>query len=193
MHYYKGGKGGRPSTIGAWIRGHPFTFIVPLGLFSSKKVDKGTLLLAEMMEIPKEGRALDVGCGYGVLGIVMAKMNPSLDVIMTDVNPKAVEAAKKNVELNSVKATVLLGDLYEAVDGLGIKDFATIVSNPPLSAGREVVQKIIEGAAERLAPGGVLQMVFAQGGEWAEGLMRSIFSEVDRKKKKGYVVLKAYL
>jgi 16S rRNA G1207 methylase RsmC len=123
----------------------------------------------------------------------MAKLNPKLEVYMVDVNPVAVEASKKNAELNSVSVKVLEGNIYEPTDALGVKDFATIVSNPPLSAGKEVVLKIIEGAPERLRSGGSLQMVFAQGGEWAEEKMKSLFREVVRKRKKGYTILKAYL
>ncbi len=151
------------------------------------------MLLAEYMDIPIEGKALDVGCGYGVLGITLAKLNPKLEVYMVDVNPSAVEAAKRNAELNGVKVTVLQGNLYEPVDALGIKDFATIVSNPPLAAGKEVVEKIIVGASERLRKGGKLQIVMAQGGEWAEKLMKEFFQEVERKRKKGYTILKATL
>ena len=193
MHYFEPGKGGRPRVVGAWIRGVPFTFLVPPGVFSSKRVDKGTELLAEYMDIPEEGKVLDLGCGYGVLGIVMAKLNPKLEVYMVDVNPVAVEAAKKNVEANGVRAVVLQGNLYEPVDELGISEFSTIVSNPPLAAGKELLEEIIVGAKERLKKGGSLQLVLAKGGEWAEERMKEIFTEVERKRKKGYTILKGYV
>jgi len=192
-HYFKGGAGGRPEVVGAWIRGAPLKFIVPRGLFSSSKVDLGTALLAEFMEIPKEGKVLDVGCGYGVLGILMAKLNPNLEVYMVDVNPVAVDAAKRNAELNGVRVTVLQGNLYEPTDLLGIKDFSTIVSNPPLAAGKEVVKEIIEGAPARLKSGGSLQLVMAQGGDWAKGVMEEYFKEVEVKRKKGYALLRGYV
>jgi len=193
LHYFEPGKGGRPRVVGAWIRGVPFTFLVPPGVFSSKRVDKGTELLAEYMDIPEEGKVLDLGCGYGVLGIVMAKLNPKLEVYMVDVNPVAVEAAKKNVEANGVRAVVLQGNLYEPVDELGISEFSTIVSNPPLAAGKELLEEIIVGAKERLKKGGSLQLVLAKGGEWAEERMKEIFTEVERKRKKGYTILKGYV
>ena len=192
MHYFEPGKGGRPRVVGAWIRGLPFTFFVPPGVFSSKRVDKGTELLAEYMDIPEEGKVLDLGCGYGVLGIVMAKLNPKLEVYMVDVNPVAVEAAKRNVEANGVRAIVLQGNLYQPVDELGVSGFSTIVSNPPLAAGRGVLEEIIVGARERLRKGGSLQLVLAKGGEWAEERMREIFTEVEHKRKKGYSILKGY-
>ncbi len=191
-HYYKSGPGGRPNVVGAVLRGIPLVFEVPKGLFSSDKVDKGTELLAEFLEIPEEGKVLDVGCGYGVLGILMAKLNPKLDVYMVDINPKAVEACKRNAELNDVKVHVFQGNLYEPLDEAGIRDFATIVSNPPLAAGREVVKEIIVGAKDRLVKGGSLQIVMAAGGKWAEELMKNVFGNVERKRKKDYTLLRSY-
>ncbi len=190
-HYYKGGPGGRPNVVGALIRGTYLVFEVPKGLFSSDKVDMGTQLLAEYMEIPNEGKVLDVGCGYGVLGILMAKLNPKLDVYMVDVNPKAVEACKRNAELNGVEVKVFQGNLYEPLDQMGIKGFTTIVSNPPLAAGRKVIEDLIVGARDRLAEGGSLQIVMAAGGSWAEKLMKDVFGNVERKRKKGYTLLRA--
>ncbi len=191
-HYYKSGPGGRPNVVGAVLKGIPLIFEVPKGLFSSDRLDKGTELLAEFMEIPREGKVLDIGCGYGVLGILMAKLNPNLDVYMVDINSKAVEACRRNAELNNVKLHVFHGNLYEPLDKMNIKGFVTIVSNPPLAAGKEVVKEIIIGARDRLVKGGSLQIVMAAGGKWAGELMKQTFGNAERKRKKGYTLLRSY-
>ncbi len=95
------------------LRGLDFEFETSSGVFSHRRVDSGTRLLVESMRLPVEGRVLDLGCGYGVVGIVAAKLNPILEVWMTDVNSRAVSLAEANVRRNGVKATVRQGNLYE--------------------------------------------------------------------------------
>ncbi|UXD21772.1 methyltransferase [Ignicoccus pacificus DSM 13166] len=193
MHYYKKGKGGRPRDIYVTIRGVDLVLQVPPGLFSSKGLDKGTELLLEFMEVPEEGKVLDVGCGYGVVGLFMKKYNPKLEVYMVDVNPQAVKISKLNAQRNSLEVNVIQGDTYEPLDRLGVKDFTTIVSNPPLAAGKETVERIIRGAPERLRKGGSLQVVLAKGGEWGEALFKELFKDVERKRKKGYTLLRGWI
>ena len=193
MHYYKKGKGGRPWDVVVNVRGVHLVLQAPPGLFSNKELDKGTELLLEFFEVPKEGKALDVGCGYGVIGLFLKRFNPLLDVYMVDVNPLAVKASKVNAERNGLQVAVLQGSTYEPTDELGIRDFSTIVSNPPLAAGKEVVEEIIRGAPERLKKGGSLQVVLAKGGEWGEKLFKELFKEVERKRKKGYTLLRGWV
>ena len=159
-HYYVR----RPSApmrlglIRTRLRDRYFEFFTAPGVFSKRKVDLGTRLLIEVMELPEEGLALDVGCGYGAIGIVAAALRPGLKVILTDVNERAIWLAKKNVERNLVasNAEVRRGFLYEAVDDLV---FDVVLSNPPISAGLRVVEALIRGAWEHLRPGGSFQMV----------------------------------
>jgi 16S rRNA G1207 methylase RsmC len=193
LHYYKKGKGGRPWDVVINVRGVHLVLQAPPGLFSNKELDKGTELLLEFFEVPKEGKALDVGCGYGVIGLFLKRFNPLLDVYMVDVNPLAVKASKVNAERNGLQVAVLQGSTYEPTDELGIRDFSTIVSNPPLAAGKEVVEEIIRGAPERLKKGGSLQVVLAKGGEWGEKLFKELFKEVERKRKKGYTLLRGWV
>ena len=81
---------------------------------------------------------MDIGCGYGAVGIVAASLNPKLNVVMTDVNVRAVRLAKKNIELNKIaNAEVRYGHLYEPVEGLV---FNCVLSNPPVSAGMDTVK-----------------------------------------------------
>jgi 16S rRNA G1207 methylase RsmC len=109
------------------------------------------------MILPQTGYVLDIGCGYGVVGISIAKFNPKIRVVMTDVNARAVRLAKKNLALNRVSnAEVLYGFFYEPVEDL---KFNGVLSNPPVSAGMETVKAIVTGAPKVMAPKASFQMV----------------------------------
>ena len=137
--------------------GKPFEFLTASSVFSKRKVDCGTRLLIESMILPKTGYVLDIGCGYGVVGISVAKFNPKLHVIMTDVNARAVRLAKKNLSLNKVtNAEVRYGFFYEPVEDL---KFNCVLSNPPVSAGMETVKAIVIGAKKVMAQEASFQMV----------------------------------
>jgi 16S rRNA (guanine1207-N2)-methyltransferase len=137
--------------------GKPFEFLTASSVFSKRKVDCGTRLLIESMVLPQTGCVLDIGCGYGVVGISVAKLNPKLHVIMTDVNARAVRLAKKNLALNRVtNAEVRYGFFYEPVEDL---KFNSVLSNPPVSAGMETVKAIVTGAAKVMVPEASFQMV----------------------------------
>jgi len=191
-HYYTPQK--RKSTsymlISDFIRGVTVEFEVIPGLFSYKEVDEGTKLLLEHAEIPSDGLVLDLGCGYGVIGIVLAKLNPKLKIYMVDINEDAVRVAKRNIKRNEIdetRAIVLQGNLYEPVKNIVFK---AIYSNPPLSAGFETVEKIIIEAPQHLENGGVLQIVVRKGVEKVYGLMKKIFNNVEiLSTHKGYKVL----
>jgi 16S rRNA G1207 methylase RsmC len=112
---------------------------------------------------------LDMGCGYGVLGIVAAKLAPKGRVVMVDINKLAVKLAMMNTRINGVSnAEVRWGDLYNAVVG---ERFNTVISNPPITAGLELNRRLIIGAREHLKPGGLLQIVVPKK-------LRSRFEEI---------------
>jgi 16S rRNA (guanine1207-N2)-methyltransferase len=137
--------------------GKGFEFLTASSVFSKRRVDPGTRLLIESMVLPKTGCVLDIGCGYGAVGIVAAALNPKLSVVMSDVNMRAVRLAKRNVELNKiVNAEVRFGYLYEPVEGLV---FNCVLSNPPVSAGMETVKAIVKEAAKVMADKATFQMV----------------------------------
>jgi 16S rRNA G1207 methylase RsmC len=143
--------------IRAKLCGRNFEFITASSVFSKKHVDLGTSILIEAMVLPKTGSVLDIGCGYGAVGIAAATFNPKLQIYMTDVNMRATGLAKKNLERNHVKnAQVKNGHLYEPVKDV---KFDCVLSNPPVSAGMDIVKAIITGAAQVLSDGGVFQMV----------------------------------
>jgi 16S rRNA G1207 methylase RsmC len=147
----------RFGLVRAILRGRHFEFLTASSVFSKRRLDLGTRLLIESMVLPNEGCVLDIGCGYGAVGIVAASLNPKLHVVMTDVNMRAVRLARRNVELNKVtSAEVRYGYFFEPVKGLV---FNCVLSNPPVSAGMETVKAIVKGAPQVLADKGAFQMV----------------------------------
>ncbi|MDR2708080.1 MAG: methyltransferase [Nitrososphaerota archaeon] len=137
--------------------GKNFEFITASSVFSKRRIDTGTQLLIESMILPEKGTVLDIGCGYGAVGIVAASINTKLQVHMTDVNTRAVSLAKKNIEKNRiVNAKAQSGHLYEPVENL---KFDCILSNPPVSAGMETVKTIITEAPKNMQIGATFEMV----------------------------------
>jgi 16S rRNA G1207 methylase RsmC len=137
--------------------GRNFEFLTASSVFSKRRIDLGTRLLIESMQLPPEGYVLDIGCGYGAIGIVAASLKPKLRVIMTDVNVRAVRLARRNVELNKTwNAEVRYGQFYEPAEDVV---FNVVLSNPPVSAGMETVKAIVTGAPKVLVGGGTFQMV----------------------------------
>ena len=158
-HYFTEHPEAKPNLglVRVTLRGRFFEFFTSSGVFSGKRVDLGTRLLAESMVLPKRGRVLDLGCGYGAVGIAAATFNPDLRVFLVDINARAVWLARRNVRLNNIKnADVHRGFLYEPVRELA---FDAILCNPPISAGMQTVLPIIEGAPDRLKMGGLFQLV----------------------------------
>jgi len=134
-----------------------FEFLTSSSVFSKRRIDLGTRLLIEAMVLPKVGCVLDIGCGYGAVGIAAAKFNPKLRVVMTDVNMRAVRLAKRNIELNNVNnGEVRFGHLYEPVAGLR---FDCVLSNPPVSAGMDTVKAIVQQAPKAMGEKASFQMV----------------------------------
>lgn len=175
------------------LRGQEFEFFTSSGVFSAKKIDNGTRLLIESMVLPELGMVLDVGCGYGPVGIVAAKFWPGLEVWMTDVNERAIGLAERNALRNDVENVVVRpGSLYEPVGG---EAFDVILSNPPISAGMgRVVEPLVAGAVDHLVDGGSLQLVVQsnKGGRTLASLMKGRFGSVKVVAKKGgYRVLRS--
>jgi 16S rRNA (guanine1207-N2)-methyltransferase len=164
----------RFGIIKATLRGRNFQFLTSSSVFSKKKVDLGTCVLIDAMVLPPTGSVLDIGCGYGAVGITAAAINPKLQVMMTDVNMRAVRLAKQNVEGNHIRnAQVTYGYLYEPVASMR---FDCVLSNPPVSAGMDIVRAIIVGAPKVLVPGGSFQMVIRS--KIGAKSLPSLFTEV---------------
>jgi len=166
----------KTKTIEVCLRGHCFRFITASGVFSFGKLDRGTELLIENMILKKNWRVLDLGCGYGAIGIVASRFVDY--VVMTDVNRRAVSIARKNLKINGVRnAEVRWGNLYEPVKG---EKFDSIITNPPVHAGKEVLREIVINAPRHLNDGGLLQLVIKtrQGAKFTRTLMEETFTEV---------------
>jgi 16S rRNA (guanine1207-N2)-methyltransferase len=194
-HYYTKHPISKPrlGLLRCRLRGHEFEFITSSGVFSYRRIDAGTRLLIESMRLPDTGAALDLGCGYGPIGIVAAKLRPQILVWMTEVNHRAIALAEKNASRNGVdNVRIIEGPLYEPVEGL---IFDVILTNPPISAGmRKAVEPIIEGATRHLRPGGSLQLVVrtTKGGRNLSILLDRYFGGFDVVARRGgYRVLKA--
>ncbi|MFH1409282.1 MAG: methyltransferase [Nanoarchaeota archaeon] len=173
------------NEISAIARNKRFTLVVASGVFSPKKLDIGSKLLIEKCLIPPSGEILDLGCGYGAVGVILAKTNPSLKFTLVDINRRAVLCAKKNINLQKLdNATAKWGDLYQ---GLGY--FDSILCNPPQTAGKMLCMQIIDEAPAHLTKGGMLQLVVRhqKGGKSLREEMEKVFGNViDIAKGSGY-------
>lgn len=173
------------------LLGEPFRFVTDSGVFSKKMVDFGSQVLLKALNFDKGQRLLDVGCGYGPLGISLAKVQGILPT-MVDINTRAIGLARENAQKNGVEATIIQSNLYEGVEGT----FDHIISNPPIRAGKQVVHTIIEEAPQYLVAGGTLTIVIQkkQGAPSAKTKMAEVFGNVDvLKKDKGYYILRSVI
>ena len=182
----------RFGLIKTCLRGRSFEFLTASSVFSKTRVDSGTRLLIEAMVLPRTGCVLDIGCGYGAVGIAAAVFNPELRVVMTDINMRAVSLAKKNIKLNKVgNAEVHYGFLYEPVEG---QAFNCVLSNPPVSAGMETVRAIVTKAPAVMVKGAIFQMVIRSkiGAKTLPSLFNETFGNCSvLARESGYRVLTA--
>jgi 16S rRNA (guanine1207-N2)-methyltransferase len=182
----------RPALITLRVRDHPFVFRTDAGVFSRSELDRGTELLLEAIELGPCESILDLGCGYGALGIVAARLSEGGRVILTDVNERAVTLARANVAANGIRnAEVRLGDLYAPVADVF---FDHILCNPPIRAGREVVDRIIAEAPSHLLEGGHLWIVVRtrQGASSIQSRMVQAFGNAAVVKRgSGFKVLRS--
>lgn len=166
------------------------------GVFSKGKIDYGSdLLLRTFLKEHPPGPSktiIDVGCGYGPIGLMIAKVSPHHKVILLDVNHRALDLAKENSEKNHIDNAVI-----QESDGLAeIPDDSAdmIVTNPPIRAGKSVVHGILEDAYSKLKKDGELYVVIQkkQGMPSAKKKMEAVFGNVETiAKDKGYYILKS--
>lgn len=175
----------RPGEIRVLVRGLPFTFRTDAGVFSRGGLDRGTELLIEALQLASGDSVLDLGCGYGAIGIVAARLSIGGHVVLTDVNERAIALTRANLEANGVgNAEVRLGDLYAPVERMA---FHHIVSNPPIRAGRGIVDRIVADAPDHLLPGGSLWLVARtrQGAPALQARMERAFENATIVKRGG--------
>lgn len=169
----------------------PFCFNTDNGVFAKSKIDFGTVFLLETvssLNLPSSSRVLDVGCGYGVIGIVFAKVFHS-SVDMVDVNKRAIHLTKMNLKENKVSGNVFESDAYAQVEG----KYDVIVTNPPIRAGKKVVYSILFGAFDHLEENGSLYFVVRKN-HGAKSIIKDLEEKYDVQvldKSHGFFVIQA--
>ena len=171
-------------------KGQVFTFFSDLGVFSKDKIDFGSRLLVDTIlenEKRKNLEFLDVGCGYGFIGITLSLILDSC-VEMVDVNKRALHLCERNIKENKIKGKCYLSNVYENVEG----KYDFIVTNPPIRAGKAVVLEILLEARNYLKKDGVLWFVIRKD-QGAKSLIKNIETvyncEIVKKEKGFYVIL----
>ncbi len=163
--------------ISATILGNELSFTTDAGVFSRDGLDRGTEVMLEALP-ELSGRILDLGCGWGAVGVSLGKKYPSLDIIMTDINQRAVDLSVRNLAANHVaNAKVVQGDAFENVEGL----FDAVITNPPIRAGKAVIYAMFDEARNYLVPGGCLYIVIRkqQGAPSALKYLSTIYDSAE--------------
>ncbi len=185
--------------IEARIAGIDLLFTSDADVFSRKQVDFGSRLLLEtaISDLKsrgiRKGRLLDLGCGYGVLGITMKRALPAMDVVMADINQRAVSLTKDNAKQNHCSfVSVVLSNGWDHVEG----QFDVVITNPPVRAGKKTVFSFYDGAKEHLSSGGLLYVVLQkkQGAPSSLAHMEELFGNCEILcKESGYWIMCAQM
>lgn len=159
------------------------------GVFSKDRFDYGTRVLLDSININElSGNVLDLGCGIGVVGVILGTINKNINIDMVDVNERAISLTKENISLNRVTADVFISDVYSNVN----KKYDYIITNPPIRAGKEVIRKFLLGGYDYLNDDGILYFVMRK-----DHGVKSMIKELENKyvvniinKDKGFYVVK---
>lgn len=175
---------------------HDLELITDSGVFSKGKIDFGSdLLVTTFLKAYPPGPAkkiIDVGCGYGPIGLMIAKVSPHHEVTMVDINQRALSLSRKNKKRNRI-------DNAEIIESNGLSQvedntYDFVLTNPPIRAGKQVVHSILEDAFNKLKQGGALYVVIQkkQGMPSAKKKMQETFDNVEvLEKSKGYYILRS--
>lgn len=167
------------------------TFVSDNGVFCKDYIDEGSIVLLEVLNNNKLGnKILDVGCGYGTIGITLKKCFPNSHIDMVEINPRAMELAQLNAKNNNCDVRIFESDVYSNVKDC---DYTDIVTNPPIRAGKKVIYKIFEEAYDHLSDGGNLWLVIRKnhGAQSAKRFIEDVFGNCEIvRKEKGYYILK---
>ena len=175
------------------LKGNTLSFTSDNGVFSKHTVDFGSELLVESYDIPEQfqkASLLEIGCGYGTMGLAYGKAYPELSIEMIDVNERALVLAQENAKKNGIhNVDIHESNLYDSVKK---SQYEIIISNPPIRAGKIVVHTILEKAYDYLAENGQLVIVIQkkQGAPSAQKKMEEVFGNCERIQwDKGYWIL----
>ncbi|EFM11502.1 methyltransferase small [Paenibacillus curdlanolyticus YK9] len=179
-------------TLEFELRGVRLRFTTDAGVFSKSGIDFGSRVLIDALDIPVDAEVLDVGCGYGPIGLSAAKLATKGHVTMIDINERAIALAQENAKLNGIdNITVKQSDVYQSVRE---NRYDAILTNPPIRAGKSVVHQIFEEGYDLLKPGGSMWVVIQkkQGAPSAEAKLLERFGNVEEvTKEKGYRIFRA--
>ena len=170
------------------VRGLAFRFHSTWGLFNPRRVDEGSRLLIEHMHAEADATCLDLGCGYGPIGLALARMCPLGVVHMVDKDFVAVDYARKNAEVNHLaNCQIYLSNGFSQVP---LQPFDVIASNLPAKAGNEMLSLIMHDARDRLAPGGCFYVVTIAGlKDYIKRNFKEVFGNFEKVKQgKTYMV-----
>lgn len=165
-----------------------FSLYTDNGVFSKDKLDYGTRILLENIDINNlKGRVLDLGCGIGVVGIILGTLNKNISIDMVDINERAIILTKDNVKFNNINNNVFVSNVYSNING----KYNYIITNPPIRAGKEVVRKFLLGGYDYLTDDGILYFVMRK-----DHGVKSIIKELENiykvnivNKEKGFYVV----
>nr|MDO8117806.1 methyltransferase [Candidatus Sigynarchaeota archaeon] len=201
QHYFSRRHRGevRKRTISLHVGGVSFTFSTVSGTFSKGKIDTGTMVMLDEFnrhERPEGKSILDLGCGYGAVGIIVGKANPGNQIAFLDINEDAIKVSRENVKINKLEhASFHLMDFQDASAirdaSLGLFDY--ILFNPPVRAGLAAMERLTVNALACLHARGSLYMVIKTSlgaGRWQSWLSEQEGFTVETFKKSGYRVFK---
>lgn len=173
------------TMIQASIKGIDLNFKTSKDVFSPDAIDRGTMAMLSVVEFHPDDKVLDLGCGYGVVGILAAKFINPANVIMTDNDPAAIALARENIEINNAQGVkVILSDGFQSLSETG---FSLILSNPPYHADFSVPKHFIHKGFNRLQIGGRMIMVTKRQ-LWYKNKLTRIFGGTKIREIAGYSV-----
>lgn len=165
-----------------------FSLYTDNGVFSKDKLDYGTRILLENIDINNlKGRVLDLGCGIGVVGIILGTLNKNISIDMVDINERAIILTKDNVKFNNINNNVFVSNVYSNING----KYNYIITNPPIRAGKEVVRKFLLGGYDYLTDDGILYFVMRKD-HGVKSMIKELVNiyEVDIiNKEKGFYIV----
>jgi len=174
----------KPASFETSYRGHTLLFETDSGVFSRLELDRGTEVLLNALPAAIKGQVLDMGCGYGALGVSLAKANPGCRVTMADINERAVSLAAQNAKRNGVVAETLLSDGFERLAGC---KYDLIATNPPIRAGKPVIYRLFADGAKAIHENGAMVIVIRkqQGAPSAKTYLETLFRRVNIMDRSG--------
>lgn len=166
----------RPVTASFSYRGHELTLMTDAGVFSRGELDNGTRILLNALPEALHGRILDLGCGWGPVGICVGLENPDAQIVFSDINERALALTQKNAAQYHVDGTFVQSDGFASIEG----DFDCVITNPPIRTGKQAIYQMFSDACQRLTKQGELYIVIRkqQGAESAKKYLQTLFPDV---------------